>query len=40
MHKFLIVIEIAGKNYPAYSPYLPGCITTGKTLEEKEGRIV
>jgi predicted RNase H-like HicB family nuclease len=34
MHRFLIVIEKAGKNYSAYSPDLPGCIATGKTREE------
>jgi len=34
MHRFLIVIEKAGKNYSAYSPDLPGCVATGKTQEE------
>jgi len=34
MHRFLIVIEKAGKNYSAYSPDLPGCIATGKTRNE------
>jgi len=34
MHRFLIVIEKAGKNYSAYSPDLPGCVATGKTREE------
>jgi len=34
MEKFLIVIERAQGNYSAYSPDLPGCIATGKTLEE------
>lgn len=28
MHRFLIVIEKAGKNYSAYSPDLPGCVAT------------
>jgi len=36
MHRFLIVIEKAGKNYSSYSPDLPGCIVTGKTREEAE----
>jgi predicted RNase H-like HicB family nuclease len=36
MHRFLIVIEKAGKNYSAYSPDLPGCVATGKTREETE----
>jgi predicted RNase H-like HicB family nuclease len=39
MHRFLIVIEKAGKNYSAYSPDLPGCIATGKTQEETEERM-
>lgn len=34
MHRFLIVIEKAGKNFSAYSPDLPGCAATGKTREE------
>jgi len=34
LHRFLIVIEKAGKNYSAYSPDPPGCIATGKTGEE------
>jgi predicted RNase H-like HicB family nuclease len=36
MKKFLIVIERAKKNYSAYSPDLPGCIATGKTIPEAE----
>ena len=36
MHKFLIVIEKAGKNYSAYSPDLPGCVAVGDTTEETE----
>jgi predicted RNase H-like HicB family nuclease len=34
MHRFLIVIEKADGNYSAYSPDLPGCITTGKTRDQ------
>jgi predicted RNase H-like HicB family nuclease len=34
MHRFLIAIEKAGKNYSAYSPNLPGCVATGATREE------
>ena len=34
MHRFLVIIEKAGKNYSAYTPDLPGCIATGKTQEE------
>ncbi|MGH9420956.1 MAG: type II toxin-antitoxin system HicB family antitoxin [Thermoanaerobaculia bacterium] len=36
MHRFLIVIEDAGKNFSAYSPDLPGCVATGSTHEETE----
>ena len=36
MHRFLIVIEKADRNYSAYSPDLPGCIATGATREEAE----
>ena len=39
MHRFLVVIEKAGKNYSVYSPDLPGCIATGKTREETEERM-
>jgi predicted RNase H-like HicB family nuclease len=39
MHRFLIVIERAGKNYSAYSPDLPGCVATGATREEAEERM-
>lgn len=31
--KFLVVIERGTGNYSAYSPDLPGCIATGKTVE-------
>ncbi len=39
MHlQYAIVIEKApgSSNYSAYVPDLPGCITTGKTIEEIE----
>ena len=36
MHRFLIVIEKAKKNYSAYSPDLPGCIATGATHAQVE----
>ena len=36
MHRFLVVIEKAKRNYSAYSPDLPGCVATGRTLEETE----
>lgn len=34
MHRFLIIIEPGSLNYSAYVPDLPGCIATGKTLDE------
>lgn len=36
MHRFLIVVEKANGNYSAYSPDLPGCIATGKTIGDAE----
>jgi predicted RNase H-like HicB family nuclease len=39
MHRFLIVIELAGKSYSAYSPDLPGCVATGSTRVEAEERM-
>lgn len=32
--RFAIVIEKAASNYSAYAPDLPGCIATGKTIDE------
>jgi len=34
--RYAIVIEKAENNYAAYVPDLPGCIATGKTVEETE----
>lgn len=34
--KYLIVIEKSATGYPADSPDLPGCVSTGATLEETE----
>jgi len=34
--KYLIVIEKSQTGYSAYSPDLPGCISTGSTIEETE----
>lgn len=37
MMRYAIVIEKApDSNYSAYVPDLPGCITTGQTIEEVE----
>jgi predicted RNase H-like HicB family nuclease len=32
--KYAVIFEKAKNNYSAYVPDLPGCVTTGKTLEE------
>ena len=34
MRKYAIVIEHGENNLSAYVPDLPGCITTGRTVEE------
>ena len=34
--KYLIVIEPTGTGFSAYSPDLPGCVSTGSTREEVE----
>jgi predicted RNase H-like HicB family nuclease len=36
MKKYAVIIEKGPNNYSAYVPDLPGCIATGKTLEEIE----
>lgn len=37
--RYAIVIEKAEGNYSAYVPDLPGCVATGKTVEEAESQI-
>ena len=39
MKRYAIVIEKAESNYCAYVPDLPGCVTTGYTIEEVEKEI-
>ncbi|MGH9662368.1 MAG: type II toxin-antitoxin system HicB family antitoxin [Bryobacteraceae bacterium] len=39
MRKYAIVIEQGESNFSAYVPDLPGCITTGRTVEEVERNI-
>lgn len=36
VRKYAVVIERGGDNLSAYVPDLPGCVTTGKTVEEVE----
>ena len=34
IYRYLVVIEKAEHNYGAYAPDVPGCVSTGKTIEE------
>ena len=34
MKSYTVVFEKAAHNWAAYVPDLPGCVTTGRTLEE------
>jgi predicted RNase H-like HicB family nuclease len=37
--KYAVIIEKGPNNYSAYVPDMPGCVSTGKTLEEIEVNI-
>jgi predicted RNase H-like HicB family nuclease len=37
--RYAVVIERAESNFSAYVPDLPGCVTTGDTLEDVERNI-
>jgi predicted RNase H-like HicB family nuclease len=37
--RYAVIFEQAESNWAAYVPDLPGCITTGKTMEETEHNI-
>ena len=39
MRKYAVVIERGPNNFSAFVPDLPGCVTTGKTVEEIERNI-
>ena len=39
MKKYAVVIERGPHNLSAYVPDLPGCVTTGKTVQEIERNI-
>ena len=39
MTRFAVVFEKAESNWAAYVPDLPGCITTGSTLQETKRNI-
>jgi predicted RNase H-like HicB family nuclease len=36
MKRYAIVVEKAKRNFAAYVPDLPGCVATGKTVNEVE----
>jgi predicted RNase H-like HicB family nuclease len=37
--RFAVVIERGEENYSAYVPDLPGCVSTGRTLDEVRANI-
>jgi len=37
--KYAVIFEQADTNWAAYVPDLPGCVSTGKTLEETERNV-
>lgn len=39
MTQYAVVIEDAGGNFSAYVPDLPGCVSTGATVEEVTANI-
>ncbi len=39
MKKYAVVIEQGENNWSAYVPDLPGCVTTGRTIDEIERNI-
>lgn len=39
MRRYAVVIEQGPDNLSAYVPDLPGCVTTGRTVEEIESNI-
>ena len=39
MRRYAVVLENGGTGWGAYVPDLPGCVATGRTVEETEQRI-
>ena len=39
MKRYTVVVEKAQNNYSAYVPDLPGCITTGTTVNEAKANM-
>lgn len=40
MRQYLVIVERADGNYSAYSPDLPGCVATGRTVDEAKNNMV
>ena len=38
--KYAVIIEKASGNYSAYAPDLPGCVSTGDTIEEVQQMMI
>jgi predicted RNase H-like HicB family nuclease len=38
-NKYAVIYEPTGTGFSAYAPDLPGCIATGRTLEETRARM-
>jgi predicted RNase H-like HicB family nuclease len=39
MNRYLVIFERSGSGYGAYAPDLPGCVATGRTLDEVRQRM-
>lgn len=39
MKRYLVVVEHTETGYSAYSPDLPGCVSTGRTRQEVEANM-
>jgi predicted RNase H-like HicB family nuclease len=39
MHKYLVVFEKTPTGYSAYSPDLPGCVSTGRSRSDVEANM-
>lgn len=39
MSTYAVIIEGEGRSFSAYVPDLPGCVATGQSVDEVEGRI-
>ncbi len=39
MYKYTVIVEKGDGNYSAYCPDLPGCVATGKTVDDAIGRL-